>query len=275
MKKIIYLIGLVSVMASCDKEINITQPTILIKSAAPRVSETLSISVTEYADIDGTRIDPDYFEWDILNGNEEVVYSDFENSASITWIPDSAGYYIIKVKIGYDNNKSITTLKEIIVAESPQSMQKRLIGNWTGNAEHWGGLKWQVDLSFDSIGHYKGKGYNPSNPLISIIHVFYFGHFFIDDPNGGNGQIGIEPSEDVPCTRFEISEVVENKGYGILSVGFEYLTYGNPYHYNCTDQFKIENLQFVNGGKEVTFLLIFLEDKSSDWYLKYHLTKTE
>ncbi len=231
MKKIFYLIGLVIVMAGCEKEINITQPTILIKSAAPAVNETLSISVTEYADIDGTRMDPNYFEWNILNGNEEIVYSDFESSASITWIPDSAGYYIIKVKIGYDNNKSITTLKEINVADSPQSMQKRLIGNWTGNAEQRGGLKWQVDLSFDSIGHYKGKGYKPSDPSQWIVHVFYFGAFFIDDPNGGHGQIGIEPSEDIPCTRFEISEVKDNKGYGTLSVGYEYLTFGNPYHY--------------------------------------------
>ena len=99
MKKFFYLIILTCTMISCGKEINITQPTILVKTDSPKVYDTISISVATYAEIDGAIQEPDYFEWSILNENEEIVYSDFENSSAIQWIPDSAGYFIIKVKI--------------------------------------------------------------------------------------------------------------------------------------------------------------------------------
>ena len=273
MKKFFYLIILTCTMISCGKEINITQPTILVKTDSPKVYDTISISVATYAEIDGAIQEPDYFEWSILNENEEIVYSDFENSSAIQWIPDSAGYFIIKVKIGYDNNKSITTLEEINVLESPLSYQKKLIGNWTGNAESMFGLNWKINISFDSIGHYKAKAYDLSDNTYWPIGPFYFGRYVIDSPNGG--QTSIEPTEDIPCTRFQLREIIDNKGYGILSISYEYEVNGNPYFYGCTDNFEIENLQFISGGQEITFSLIEMGHDYYDWYLKYNLIKVE
>jgi hypothetical protein len=273
MKKIISLIIIVFILSGCDKEIHITQPTILIKTEEPTVLETILISVTEYAEIDGVRQEPDYFAWSILNEDEEVIFSGFENSSSIEWTPDSAGYFIIKVEIGYDNNKSITTLKEIVVLESPQSFQKKLIGKWTGDVEMMSGLEWKIDISFDSIGHYKAKAYDLSDNRYWPIGPFYFGHYEVDNPNGG--QMLIEPSEDVPCTKFEIREIKDNKGFGILSVGFEYEVNGQPYQYECNDALEIENLQFLNSGQELSFSLIEMGVYYYDWYLKYNLFKTE
>ncbi|HOY38356.1 MAG TPA: hypothetical protein PLK75_03580, partial [Bacteroidales bacterium] len=147
MKKfVIGLLFLISIVTfwSCENAINITQPTILVESAQLSVFDSVSISATENADIDGNRVVPNYYEWKILDYSENTLYTDFPDENNITWVPDSAGNFIISVKIGYDGNKSVTTLREVTVTECPASMQQRLIGHWTGTAEAMFGATWNI-----------------------------------------------------------------------------------------------------------------------------------
>lgn len=272
MKKIHYLLLAGLIMLGCNKEIHITQPTILIKSENLTVSESIEISVTEYAEINGTPQKPDYFRWSILNKAEETILSDFENSSSINWVPDSAGYFIIKVEIGYDNNKSITTLKEITILESTQSLQNKLIGNWSGNVESMFGLSWKIDITFDEYGHYIASAYDLSNNQYTA-SPFYYGFKLIDNPSGS--QMTTSPSPDIPCQSFIIDEVINKKGYGVLSLGYEYEISGEPYSYNCVDNFEIENLEFIDKGNKLNFSLIDFGSNAYEWYLKYHLIRVE
>ncbi len=259
-------------MIGCEKSINITQPTIIVKNDSPHIYDSISINVIENADIDGSRVSPDYFSWSILNINNEVIYSDFLNSSSIYWIPDSIGHYIISVKIGYDNNKSMTALKEIIIQENSFSFQKKLIGSWTGKAVAMFGITWDVNLKFDSIGHYSGSAYNIPNSSYRNIGPFYFGMYEVDNPNGG--QMGIKPSEDVPCTRFTLDKITDNMGYGVLSISYESEAFGTPYHYNCTDNFKIKDFVYLNNDS-ISFSLLEFGAVNYDWYLKYNLHRVE
>lgn len=286
MKRIYYLMVIGLIFIGCDKEIHITVPTILIKTEKPTPFLPVEISVAEYAEIDGTQQKAEYFKWDILDKDEKPLFSNFENSPSITWIPESTGYFIIKVEIGYDNNKSITILKEITVLESIQSIKKRLVGKWTGEAEAIFGVTWQIDIAFDSTGHYIAKAFNVSDTTYRLKGPFYSGCHAVDNwstatwwgPNPEDTdyyQWCIELSEDIPCTRFEIRELKGNLGFGLLSVGFESEIWGQPYQYSCLDLYDIENFQFLSGDKELTFSLVFMGDDSFDWYLKYKLTRIE
>ena len=221
MNKLFFIVSFGMLIISCEQEFHITQPTILIKSNSAGVNDTIEVSVIESAEIGDVRISPDYYIWEILDENEIVRYSDFPNSSSIIWIPDSAGYFLIRLQIGYDNNKSITVLKEITVVNSFKSLQKRLIGNWKGGAVTMFGLNWKVTLSFDSTGHYVGKAEELSDSTYWPIGPFYFGYYVTDnydevtwtpglpEPIEAPGsplyrQIPHQPSEDIPCTLFEL-----------------------------------------------------------------------
>lgn len=78
------------------------------------------------------------------------------------------------------------------------------------------GLKWKIDIYFDSIGHYISKAYDLTDNSYWTMSPFYFGGYYIQ-----GGQVH-EPSENVPCTRFIIDHIIDNIGYGILSIGYEY-----------------------------------------------------
>ncbi len=53
-------------------------------------------------------------------------------SSSIIWTPNRNGNYIISVEIGYDGNKSVTTIENVAIKDSPESFIHRLAGIGTG-----------------------------------------------------------------------------------------------------------------------------------------------
>ena len=114
MRKIFIVLFLITLF-SCEKEINITQPTIIIRSEYFIVNQTITIEVIQYADIDGEVQQAEYFEWIITDSDNNVHFYQNDMSSVIDWVPDSAGNFMISVKIGYNNNKSITTVKDIKV----------------------------------------------------------------------------------------------------------------------------------------------------------------
>jgi len=272
MKKTIWIIALLAFLAGCENAINITQPTILIQSAQTVVFDSISISVTENADIDGNRVVPEYYEWKILDYSENTLFANFPSEKNITWVPDSAGNFIISVKIGYDGNKSVTTLREVTVTECPASMQRRLVGHWTGTAEAMFGATWNIDITFTETGHYIATASNVSNPNYWP-SPFYFGYKMVDNPAGG--QMCIEPSADIPCQTFTIDEVINNKGYGVLNVGYEYAMSAYPYSYECSNNFEIQHLSFSDGGDAVFFSLVEFGTDYYDWYLRYNLIRVD
>jgi len=269
MKNTIAVIILVLIFVGCDKAIQITQPSILVQNNSPKVFDTIQINCVEYAEIDGVRDNPNYFNWSILNKDHQVIHSDFKDSSAIVWVPDSLGYYVISVKIGYDNNKSITTLKEVDIHESKLSLQKKLIGKWTGHVEGVWGAQWQVDLTFDETGHYMGKGYN----MVYEYGIYPIGGPFTSATHFNNYE-SFTPSENVPCTRFLINKTMENVGYGRLSISRE--TYiENNYHYECDEMYYIEELKFSDNDKTLFFSLNEKYNNPGVWYIKYNLSKIE
>jgi hypothetical protein len=289
MNKLYITLCILILIFGCDKAINITQPTIIINSNLIEINDTLEVSVIEFAEIDGSRIEPDYYVWEIVDKDQVVYYSDFPDSPSIIWIPDSPGNFFIRLRLGYDGNKSITLFEEITVSESPESLQKNLIGKWRGEAETKYGLNWKVTLTFDSIGHYIGKAEEISDSSYWPIGPFHHGYYLTDnwesvtwlpapDPIEAPGsplyrQIPHQPSEDIPCTLFEILEVKDNKGFGELAIGFEYEIWGNPYHYDCSNYYTIGNLVFSNGMNDLYFNLVDPYDENSDWEIEYNLIR--
>ncbi|GAA4273209.1 hypothetical protein U6A24_19850 [Aquimarina gracilis] len=283
MKKIGFILVLLVGVASCDSEINITPPTILFDNETPEAYDTLSLRVVEYADIDGSQITPDYYKWSILDKNDIIISSDFDDSPTVEWTPNRGGYYIIQVTVGYDGNKSITAVRDITVTESARSFQKRLTGTWTGTGEQkrFDGKKWKVDLTFESNGYYSGLsspiesgGYSPQGP-------FYNEYYLIIDPDRPQGPdtgnpIGQQASEEVPCREFLIDKIIDNKGYGSsLSISFETELLGDPdsYTYSCLDYYDIKELVFSDDDTVVSFLLTDNNDSVDEWILKYTLTR--
>jgi hypothetical protein len=270
MKNLFLLIFFATTIIGCEKAINITQPTIIIQDDSPQVFDVIKITLIENADIEGNRVNPDYFEWSIKDKNQNVIYSNFPDSSVIVWTPDSAGYFLISVKIGYDKNKSITALKDITIKESTKSLQKKLIGKWTGNAESMWGAKWQVDLKFDEFGHYIGKGYNLTyeNMAYVIGGPFQSASYIVDY------SVNVPPSEDVPCNRFLLNKTIDYKGYGKVSTSTE-TRISNTYSYNCNETDYIDDLEFINNEKGLLFTINPIFSSNFEWYIKYNLTRVE
>lgn len=254
MKNSIVVFVLLIMLVGCEKDIHITQPTILIKNGSLEAFDTIKITCTEYAEIDNERQYPNCIRWSILDEYQHIVYSVFEDSSAISWIPDSAGYFVISATIDYDNNKSITAFKEAIVHESPISLQKKLIGRWCGNAHSLDNVvKWQLDVTFNEAGHYVGRQYNGYSS--GMIHYdtgpFDMSYYFISD------SIVLPPSADVPCTRFIIYDVKDNMGFGRLSISREYENDGT-YSYECSETYDIKDLVFSEGNNRLKFSLQFI-----------------
>lgn len=259
MKSSFAVFVLLIILVGCEKDIHITQPTILMRDVSLEAFDTIKIGCAEYAEIDNERQHPGHFRWSILDEYQHIVYSDFQDSSAINWIPDSAGYFVVSVTIDYDNNKkSITAFKEAIVHESPISLQKKLIGRWVGNAQSFNVTKWQLDVTFNEIGHYIGKQYNGSS--FGMIHYdtgpFEESYYFVND------TIILPPSADVPCTRFIIYDVKDNMGFGRLSNSREYENKG-IYSYECSETFNIKDLVFSEGNKRLRFSLQFIGSSES------------
>jgi hypothetical protein len=270
MRKINVTIIIFLTLCGCEKSdnINIVQPKILMENESPKVFDTISLSVSEEAEIDDCRIKPDHYEWSILNKNNEIVYSSFKDTSMVKWIPDSAGYFVIKVMVDYHKNKSIAAFKEAIIHESTISLQKKLIGKWVGTMQSSDNLiKWELDVTFNEIGHYFGKQYNGSSSWMIHYNTGPFGnsYYFVND------TIVLAPSEDVPCTRFLLDDVKDNKGFGRLSTSREFENKG-IYSYECSDKYDIKDLVF-EGNKKLRFSLQFID--SDLMALNFKLIKVE
>ena len=87
--------------------------------------------------------------------------------------------------------------------------------------------------------------------------------------------MAFEPSEDIPCIIFKIHEGNDDKGFGLLSIGYEYEINGQAYGYECHDSFKIVNLEIFNNGEELLFSLVEIGHDNNDWKLRYNLNKIE
>lgn len=234
MKKNCIILILISILISCEKSINITPPTILVDNISPSALEEIKIRVEEYAEIDGERVNADYFDWSVETSDGNVIKDDFNDSTIIFWTPEEAGYYIIKVKIGYDNNKSITAIKEILINESPTSLHYKIAGNWTGHAVRVWGPEWDLDISFDSSGYCSGEVTNDYGFIGGINSIFYSGGIWCWHKDG----YGIACDEnsnypDYPCQRILIEGVNDNAGYGKVWVGYGDVYGDDPIVYNC------------------------------------------
>lgn len=219
-----FLLLIASLMlVTCEDEINITTPTILIEHAVPSVLDRITLKVEEYAEINGKRIEADYFDWLIYNSDGDTIDDDFQNSSTVIWVPGEAGYFLIKVKIGYDNNKSITAIREIVITESTRSLKKKIIGHWKGKGiRGYDGGEWGIDLVIEEDYHYYGYadfyGFDPYCDK----GVFLGGR--VDYWHGPNGGIGsYHDSCGVPgnilCQKIEILEIEDNTGVGKMWYG--------------------------------------------------------
>lgn len=227
MKKIGFILFIAIFFFGCEKEINITTPTILIENSSVAVLDSLSIKVEEYADIDGERLNADYFDWYIENSNGEVIAEDFPDSETIVWIPQEAGYFLIKVKIGYDKNKSITSIREITIIESVASLQNKIIGHWKGKGTRgYDGGEWGIELFIDSSSHFYGTAdYYAFNPhcekgVFNMERLDYF-HGPINGVGSYQDSCGI-PGEK-KYDKIKVLEIEENKGKGKLTIGWVYV----------------------------------------------------
>lgn len=275
MKKILNFLILICVIISCEKEEDNIHPVILLDKY-PRAYESIKISVTEYIPQGHSIYEQYHFDWSILNEQGERIDTEYKNCDSITWMPETIGNYTIQVNITNSKKESLSASIKIYVIESPASLQRKLIGKWKGEAvTKYDLVEWKLDVSFDNIGHYVSKEYDVSNSLNwKQGGAFFYARHTIDD---SNGYRKIDPSEDVPCTRFQILKVIDGKGYGVLSVSFERESKFVGYVEYCGDLGEINDLQFSTDGKEVTFSIINPDDNryGSNWYINYKLTRIE
>jgi hypothetical protein len=223
MKRITFLIVLIVFIVGCKNEINITPPTILTQNLSVSVFDTLSVRVEEFADIDGVRINADYYNWVIVNSEGVAIKDDFPDSSVINWMPQEAGYYLIKVNIGYDSNKSITAIKEISITESPASLQKKIVGHWKGKGIRGSdNVNWGIELFIEDNKHYYGiADFSGSNPYCER-GVFYAGridYYHWEKITGSWLWDSCGIPGNILNQRFDINQVNGNKGSGIISIG--------------------------------------------------------
>lgn len=262
-----YLILLIG----CEESINITLPTILIEDISPSVFEEIEIRVEEYADIEGDRVYADYFLWSVEDNAGNIIKNDFADSSAIFWVPEKSGYFIIKVKIGYDGNKSISAIREINVNESLISLKQKITGHWTGTGtEVYYNREWSLDLYIDSSGHYYGSAeYNNFDPycekgVFNTERLDYFINWQWD-------SCGV-PGE-VPCQRLEINEIVDNKGIGVAWIGWISYNNGILTDQSCTDVYKIEDMEISIDGNELYFEFNNQGNDVYEWVKKFQLSR--
>ncbi len=224
MKKIVIVLLIATLFCRCEKEVNITLPTILFEKTSASVLDSVKIRVEEYADIDGERVHADYYDWHIENTNGEVIAKNFPDSGTIDWIPQEAGYFLIKVKIGYDNNKSITSIKEITVMESVASLQKKIIGHWKGKGTRgYDGGEWGIELFIDNSSHFYGiADYYDFNPYCEkgVFNIERLDYYHGPANGIGSYQDSCGIPGEISCEKIKVIEVEENKGKGKITVGW-------------------------------------------------------
>lgn len=229
MKKLVNLF-IILLLVSCDDEIHITQPTIIINSQNLIVSSPIEIEVIQSAEVDGNIILPDYYKWRIKDSSENVVFTSDSSSSSIVWTPDKNGNYNVSVEIGYDGNKSIITIESVTIKDSPESFVHRLSGIWTGSANAMFDFTWDVDITIDSTGFYFGEAYNLSDTTYPP-RIFF----------GGNSNGNSYPTDKIVIT--SISDY--------LIEGYVVVTHDNL----VTNQLDILKLDLANNDSTITLWL--------------------
>lgn len=218
MKVIQSLISLLAIVfVGCEAAVNITQPTILVSEQNPMVYEPFLITVEEYADVDGVRYFPEYFQWIIRTENNEIVNVELPDSSSVEWAPNNAGYYIVSVKIGYDKNKSITAIKDVMVYESLQSLKENIAGHWIGTGKREDDFaEWGIDLTIEDNLHYSGKATyfdfypNCALDVFNIENLSYLKLY----PGGGWSFDSCGVIGDLSGRRFEFLQMDDLKASG-------------------------------------------------------------
>jgi hypothetical protein len=256
MKNLGWLLFLVLYFAGCDKAINIMPPAILVENSTPSASDTIEIKVVEFADIDGQEIKADYYKWLITDSDEKTIASGFPDSSVIYWTPNLSGYFLIKVTIGYDGNKSITAIREISVTESTGTLSKKLAGHWKGIGKRgYDGAEWGIDLDIDSNYSYTGTadfyGLDPGcdKGVFNIGGIYYF-----EEPTINQGSLfdSCTVAPNLECQKIVLLEVKENKGSGKIWIsGGEIIkNYSNTLA--CFEQ-DFKNLNFSNNNETLNF----------------------
>lgn len=229
-----------------ENEIIISQPLILIKNEAPKVADTIVFKVFEYANSDNNRITPTRYNWKILDDKQNVLNSNFKDSLAVTWIPDSAGHYVISTQVLYGKGKSGTAFMEIDIFENAHSLQKKLSGKWYGDVLLDYGEVSYVEVTFNEDGHYVGTSHSYVDGSVSMDGPFGRNSYVVD------GNYSEQPS-DLPCNKFLISYTNGNRGYGGIYGSSEY-RYGRDYQYYCGDSpAPIIDLELVNSNKGLLF----------------------
>ncbi|MBS4057495.1 MAG: hypothetical protein KGZ82_09280 [Bacteroidales bacterium] len=270
MKNFLIACMILVALASCEKAIDITPPTILIAQTSLTVSDSIKLRVEEYANIDGKRVSADYFHWFIEDTDGAVVVDDFDDAAEVYWVPQQAGYYIVKVKIGYNNNKSITALKEVNVYESVVSLQAQMAGHWVGTGTRWYDLgKWGIDLYIDNNGHYYGTAdfysFDPycERGVFHTERLDYCTNWTLDSC-GVPGEVG--------CARLIITETSNNQGSGHALTGSILFNNGELVNTDCNEIWKILNLRVSHDPDSLCFEFNYLpEGNNNDWIMKFEL----
>ncbi len=272
MKKTWIVFLLLAALISCDKSIDISSPTILIENELLSISEQVTLRVVEYVIIDGIHLNADYFEWLVEDSEGNIVKNDFKDSSMVYWIPDSAGYFVIKVKIGYDNNKSIQAIKDVNVYETVASLKKKMIGHWKGvGTRHYDNSEWGIDLYIDSTGHYWGTADFYSFDPYCNTGVFHSGRldYYTDNLLDSCGV-----PDEASCATLELNEANNNKGFGVVWIAWIRYSNGILQPEHCTDLFDIEDLEISQDGQRLYFEF---NDRGSDdhyeWKRKFDLVK--
>jgi hypothetical protein len=256
MKKSGWLIILVSFLTGCDKSIDILPPTILVENSTPSASDRIEIRVLEFADINGEIIKADYYNWRITDSDENVIASDFPDSSIIYWTPNISGYFLIKVTIGYDGNKSITAIREISVTESTGTLSGKLIGHWKGIGKRgYDGAEWGIDLYIDSNYYYSGiadfYSFDPGcdKGVFNIGGIRYY-----EEPVINQGSLfdSCTAAPDLECQKIEVLEISENSGSGRILISGGEVIKNVSNTLTCFEQ-EFKNLSFINNNKTLSF----------------------
>ena len=238
---------------------------------SPTVNEELKIEVEEYSDIDGVRVDADYFEWSIEDSEGNVLETDFEDSSIIYWIPEESGYQIVSVKIGYNGNKSSTAIREVTILDNADSFLNKMVGHWIGTGSRYSDSKeWGIDLYIDSTGHYSGTtDYYSFDPYCEsgVFHVGRTNYRFDVGPDSCG------PIEEVPCQRIEITNVEEQIGFGTIWIGWTTYINGLSSSYLCNDPFDLDDVSFNLDGNEIAFELNPKGEEDPYWVSRFQLTR--
>lgn len=112
-KKIFIPILLLILLICCEKSLEV--PRVISDKSTYSTGEQIEFWVKVYDYSDGTKFIPEYYSWYIENSIGDIIKDDFNDTTNIFWTPDSTGFYIVNVEIGYETNHRVTSIKEITV----------------------------------------------------------------------------------------------------------------------------------------------------------------